>query len=425
MCAWICVSGVGPKQGMRPGTPHGVQPKEQAQPKLRLDSNDFRCIIVGDSQTAAPNATRIRTQTHRWDAPILGELVVIGNPTSGYLVNNGNAGSPSILYQLLDVYTGWGDAGPNDFLSVKAHQWVIRKDIDLPNTRIGRFRLRFGEGNTQAPWDVPWGIDTPVRARIVVRTSPQSVPAIEVRSERGGQTSTISRAVHELSDTWGVQVIEHFIPADFAPGGDDVGVGIYLPSGYVEGPGQRLQILGVFLEQVDAFGNQLPGTMIGYHGRGGWSIDDHLNRATTASRVAQIHAVDADHVLILLGHNQEPGGMVNFASNLDLLVGEWELAYKIAGRRRPHFIYVCPWTIINTNASSYLLEVERAMRSKANQHRGDAFVNFLPIHDYTRPDIFDPSRYILDGPLVHPGDVPTAVNLAQDMYEMLFEGRRD
>lgn len=396
---------------------HGLTP--------RLDPNEFRCIVVGDSQTTGPDTNRIRTQTHRWDAPMLGELLIVGNSAGGFLVNNGTGGSSSISYQLLDVNSGWGDGGPNDFFAIKAHQWIIHEDIDAPESRIGRFRLRFDVGNTQAPWDDAWGIGAPLRARIVVRTSPRSVPAIEVRAERGGQTSATARGVYELSDGWGLQVLEHFIPADFAALGDDVGVGIYLPDGYIEEPGSRLQILGVFIERVDSVGRAMPGTMIAYQGRGGWTMDDHLGFLTTASRVALIQASDADHVLILLGHNQEPGGLSSIEGNLAALVTAWEFAYQVAGRPRPRFVYVCPWTIIFETPSAYLLEVERVMGEMASRNRSDVFVNYLPLHDYTRPDIYDPSRYMLDGPSVHPGDVPTAVNLAEDLYEMLFEGRRD
>ncbi len=140
--------------------------------------------------------------------------------------------------------------------------------------------------------------------------------------------------------------------------------------------------------------------------------------------MALIEMTDADHVLIMLGHNQEPGGVDSIEANLTQLRGLWEQAYGMLGRNRPRFIYVVPWTIINVNASGYLIEVERVMTQLAGQHRRDLVVNYLPLHDYTRPDVYDPDSYRLD-PTVHPADVSTAVNLAQDLYEMLFEGRRD
>ena len=418
MCALVCVVGVGPKFG----APRGFHPKSQAHAEYIPDPDNFRCIVVGDSQTTSPDADRIRTQFHQWDVRFVGEQLVVGNGSAGYLISNSSAGIPGLGYELRDVSMGWGDGGPNDFYAIRGHEWTTYNDINAIGSRMGRFRLRFNPTIT-APWNEPWGIGADLRARILVRTSPDTVPAIEVRSERGNVVSSTARGVYELNNVWGIQIIDHPIPADFNPMGDDVGIGLYFPSGYEEQKGQRLQILGVMIERVGLPNGS--GSLIAYQGRGGWSMHDHLSSLTQTSRLSLIEATDADHVMIILGHNQEPGGIGSVEPNLDLLVAQWEAAYKALGRSRPHFIYVCPWAIVTPSASEYMLEVERVMRAKAAAQRMDLFINYLPLHDYTRPDIFDPARYSLDGPQVHPGDVDSAVNLSHDLYEMLFEGRRD
>ena len=386
----------------------------------RLTPERFRCILVGDSQTTEPSAERIRTQIHRWDAPIVGELVCVGSTATGFVVNNSNAGISNLSYSGVFMNEGWPDGGPNDFLAPFAASWACGGDIVAPGFRVGRYRLRFGSGNTGAPWNEPWGINNLLVARIAVRTSPMCIDAVETRAERGGVTSGSARSVHKLSKQWGVQVIEQVIPVDFNPMGDDVGIGLYFPNGSVEQNGQVLQVLGVVIERVDSSGNPIDGTFVGYQGRGGWNIDDHLNKISIASRAALIEMVHPDYLMIMLGHNIEPGGAGALSGSMSQLLTEWESAFQMIGRRRPVVLYVVPWAISSKSATAYLLELESVMGGMAASNRRDIVINYLERFKYFRPDVYDPSRYQLDGAGVHPGDIPTAVNLSEDLYQMLF-----
>ncbi len=400
---------------MAPARRAGVASK---QPVPALTPRSFRCIVVGDSQTTGPNADRIRTQTHRWDAPILGEQVCVGALSTGFVVNNSDAGVAGLVYQNVDPNEGWPDGGADDFFAAYGAAWSCQGDIAAPGARIGRYRLRFG--NAEAPWNEAWGIGQTLVARIAVRTGPLCVEAVETRAERGGVVSSSARRVHALSRAMGVQVIEQPIPLNFNPLGDDVGVGLYLPGSQIEQAGQVLQVLGVVIERVAPDGRRLGGTLIGYQGRGGWNISDHIDRISPASRAALVEMTDADYVVIMLGHNQEPGGKDEVRIKLGELVELWELVYTQTGRTRPSFVFVVPWAAISSTASEYMLEVEAAMIDLAAAHRRDTVVNFLPRFDYQRPDVYDPAHYQLDGAGVHPGNIPTAENLSQDLYELLF-----
>jgi len=398
---------------------------DSVKPAPRLVSSDFRCIVVGDSQTTGPNSDRMRTQNHRWDAPIVGELVTIGNTASGFLVNNSNANISNLSFQYRNIDFGWPDGGPNDFFATLASHWGCSGDIVAPGSQIGRYRVRFHGNNTEAPWNEDWGIGNRLVARIAVRTSPMSVDAVETRPERGGVRGFADRRIHKLKKTWGVQVIEQPIPVDINPSGDDVGVGLYFPAGSVEKAGQVLQVLGVVIVRVDSSDRTLPGTIVGYQGNGGWNIQDHLDKLTPASRVALIEMVEAEYVMIMLGHNGEQGGASSIRPNLEELVGQWEAAFALSGRERPQIIYVVPWVIIFETVSTYLLELESVMESLALMNRQDISVNYLSRFNYQRPDIYQPKNYQLDGARVHPGDVPTAVNLAIDLFQMLFHPNDD
>lgn len=401
------------RSGSKTGSPQIVQ---------RLTPDHFRCIVVGDSQTTGPNGDRIRTQFHQWDAPIVGELITVGNPSTGYVVNNSNAGIANLSYSGIDLDGGWLDGGPNDFFAALAARWTCLGDIQSIGWRVGRYRLRFGSGNNQAAWNQAWGIGKPLVAKIAVRTGPMCVDFVETVPERGGVSSFSNRRVHKLKKTWGVQIIEQPIPVDINPGGDDVGVGLFFPGGSIEKSGQVLEVLGVVIERVDELGRSLRGTIVGYQGRGGWNIEDHLSKLSFASRVALVEMTGADSIMIMLGHNQESGGQQAIASNMQQLVAQWEAAYVALGRDRPSIIYITPWAIISDSASPYMLEMESVMRGLALQNRKDVFVSFLPGHNYLRPDVFDPMRYQLDHGGVHPGNVPTAERLSEDLYKMLFGG---
>lgn len=412
--------------GPVPGTAsRSVHHKQMARPSVLPELRNFRCVVVGDSQTTDTSAERIRTQSHRWQAPIIGELVCAGAAETGFLVNNGSFGIAGLSYRFVDLDQGWGDSGPPDFFAQYASEWAVSEDISVQGARIGRYRLRFGGGNTQAPWQEPWGIGNDLIARIAVRTSPRSVTSIETRAERGGTVDFSSRRVHTLEPVWGVQIIEQPIPASINPMGDDVGIGLFLPANHVETPGQVLQVLGVLIERVDPNGQRLPGTVLTYQGRGGWSIIDHLSFLSGASRAALAEMTHANTVLFALGHNPEGGELSNIDTHARLLVDKWESAFASAGLARPRFIYLAPWMIDSGYIQVYLSRVEDVYRQLANEHRGDLMVSYQRLFDDLRPDDFDPERYQLDVFGTHPGNVSTAVNLSQDLYEMIFEQRRE
>lgn len=390
------------------------------RPTPRLSPEQFRCILVGDSQTTEPSANRIRTQDHQWDAPIVGELMTVGSSATGFVVNNSNAGIANLLYDTIDMDDGWPDAGPSDFFAAVASGWFCFGDIQAPGSRVGRFRLRFGVNNSDAPWNEPWGINNALVAKIAVRTGPSCVDAIETRPERGGVVSFSDRRIHTLSKDWGVQIIEQPIPVGINPMGDDVGIGLYFPGGSVEESGQVFQVLGVVIERVNSFGQPLQGAVVGYQGRGGWNIQSHLDNISFASRVALVEMINPNYIMIMLGHNQEFGGTKAVMANMELLVKEWEAVFIKLGRQRPGIIYVTPWAVVSKSASPYILEVESVMQILADTNRRDVHINYLPRFDYLRPDIYDSKRYQLDNARVHPDDIPTAINLTNDLFQMLF-----
>lgn len=411
----VAILGMGPKNTKFVGSLPTVN---QADSKFILNPNNFRCILVGDSQTTTPDPERIRTQTHRWDVPFVGQEIVIGASSSGYTVNN--FGITNLAYHLVDLNSGWNDGGSEDFFAPSASEWVCVDDVQSPGSRFGRYRINFGSGNINAPYSQPWGVGVDLVARIAVRTGPGTVPAVETRAERGGTVDSSGRITHQLDTIDGIQILEQPIPASIDLFAEIAGVGLYLPSGSIEQTGQTLQVLGVIITRA-GMPNQTPnGFMMSYQGRGGWNIQDHLTRTSNLSRRALVRMTDATHVMIMLGHNREPEGSKIFAQRLAELVSAWEASFVLEGYQRPTFVFVVPWPLEGKLASEYLSQVNTDMRSRARLNHRDVFVSFYDYFSGISPEIANPGRYTLDGGHVHPGDIDTAVNLSDDLFHLLF-----
>lgn len=390
----------------------------------RLDPGSFRCIFVGDSQTTLPYPARVMPQMQRWEVDHAGVQIGLSSSTGG-LVHNGSAGLKQVVYECIEPRTGWPNGGPSDYFAQCAANWTFLADVDAPDARIGRYRVGFGDMNSHAPWSSDWGAGQNLVARIAVRTSPNSVGWVDTAPECGGQVAESMRRTHQLSQAWGVQIIEQPIPAWINPLAMDMGVGLYLPDGVEERKGDVLQVLGVVIDRVDSRGIRARGTLIGYQGNGGWCITDHLRHVSRASRMALVELHDADTIVIALGHNREPGGRSDVEPGLRQLVREWESAFTTLGRARPRFVYLTLWPVEDEAAQDYLRHVETVMRELADEHRADQLISMMEFFDYTRPDVVDPERYRLDAFGLHPRDASTATHLAEDLYGMLFEGRRE
>jgi len=398
-----------------------ASPKDFRDPKPQVDPDHFRCIVVGDSQTTGPNANRIRTQMHGWDAHIVGELVTAGNASSGYMFNAGNSGIQSLSYRVVDMFAGWGDGGPDDFFASNGHEWACSGDILSSGSRIARVRLDFGKSNIDSPWNEQWGVGHDMIARIAIRTTPNTVPAIQVRPERGGTSATKLATTVQLNAQWGIQIIEQVIPSWIDPHAEQVGIGLYFPAGYIEQSGQKLDVIGVTFHRVDSSGQIEDGTFIGYQGRAAYRVWNHVEQLSQQSRIAMIKMMDPGYVVIMLGHNMEWAGFGVYEPGMLALVHLWEDAFVSLNRPRPQFIFISPWGIGTSLNQPYLNAVDRVNLRMSMLNRLDTNISLFKFYGGISPEIYDPAHYDMDAILVHPNDVPTARRIAFDIYQLLFE----
>lgn len=225
------------------GRPPGQRSLEQRQ--VLLSPLDYRVVMVGDSQLTMPASFRMNIQFGRNPAPFCGALLTVGNLAAGRAVFVSNGGLDDLLFGFVDPFVGWDDPGPRDFFNTKGARWICLGDIDGPDVPIARYGLDFGAANVEAPWSSNWAEGRDLIARIAVRTSPRSVPAIQVGAYRGTATDPWSNRTHEFGNEYGITMIEHPIPASLDSSAESMRVQIHLPSGYIELPDNRLEILGV------------------------------------------------------------------------------------------------------------------------------------------------------------------------------------
>lgn len=377
-----------------------------------FSQSDFRAVIIGDSQTTSSNHTRITPHYHRWDGPFVGEFLGTSNHTSGNSVNC--ISTPFMSYRAVDPDNGWSDGGAGDFFCVTGREWEVNGDVPSNGALIGRFRVNLGASNTNAPWSYNWTAGEDLVFRIAVRSGPNSVPAIAIRPDRG---SLGSSQVFEISSNPGIQIFEIDVPASLGSDSTFVGGSILFPSGYVEEDGQLLQILGAYV----GIAGDPDGLVIGYQGDGGWNVARHLNVLSQDSRVALIEMMDLNTAIMILGHNRETDSPSMFPSRVLELIDLWDAAFNTANSPDPEWILVEPWLIQeNGNWDAYGDMVRETHSILSRIRQNTTHVRYGTIFGDLRPDQFDPSRYTLDAPFVHPLDGETAGNLMSDLEYLIF-----
>jgi len=387
-----------------------------------LHPGRFRAIVVGDSQTTTPTATRLNVQAQRLALPHCGALLTVGNQAVGLRVSLSNGGFSNLAFAYVDPYAGWDDGGPRDFFHTKGARWICLGDIDSHGEILGRYGLSFGPDNTQAPWTEAWGVGRELVARIAVRTSPRSVPAVAVRSFRGQTSDEVGSRVYELEDSYGITIIEHPIPVSTDPDATFMGVELFLPEGSTEARLDRLDVLGAAIMLAPASdGTPADGVLFAAQGRAAWNVSDHLALISQGSREALIKLVDAEHLVVMLGHNQEDGGIGQFPGAFDQLVALWEQAFIAEGRWRRSTTLVSPWLLSGAQQNEYLRSVDTYTRIVASTRARTRVFSYPELFGLEVPDVADPDRYRLDHS-GHPLDLESGRALAEDLMCGLFPG---
>lgn len=352
----------------------------------------------------------------QWDLPIAGAFFTSGFAWAGQNVNIDVTNIPFILSRELILPFQWYGIGLEDFMCNRGLEWRLSGDVHSPDTPIATFEQTLVSPN-ESPWNSDWMSGETLVARIAVRTTSIVVPFIETRALRNGIVEPGSATVHALNPEYGYAIIEQVIHA--SPGQTtSAGVAVYLPDGVVEQDLMVFQVLGVSIMRVDQNLRPKNGMIIGSMSNPGWGFEDHLE-LSDVSRRALVELVDANTLMIMLGHNSEPNdGQSVYDRHLNLL-NRWNTAFNDVGMRRPGLINVVPWPIGLGGSDQRLQETEEAMRQITSDF-GGLTVSFVEFFENTVPDVYDPERYRLDGIRVHPLDRPTAAQLSEDLESMIF-----
>ena len=387
----------------------GFNANPNVQPKFSQDN--FRAVIIGDSQTTTSWAGRITSHYHRWDGPFVGEFLSSGHSAGGVSINN--IGLSNVIYRAIDPDDNWSDGGPQDHFSRGSAEWETLGDINAPGSFVGRYRVKLSESNTDAPWSYNWVENEDLVFRVAVRSGPNSVPAVEIRPDRG----TIGTGtVFDIDSSPGIQIFEIDVPASLNPTETLVGGTISFPTGYVEENGQFLQVLGAYV----GIKGDPNGLVIGYQGDSGWNLLRHIDMISQESRVRLVEMLHLNTMIMIQGHNREWDNQPIYPVRAAQLMGMWDNAFDTAGFNRPKWVLVEPWRIQEGNWDGYQIIVENGLSMIAQFNRRAVHVRYGDLFNNLRPDEFDPIRYQLDTGLVHPGNVPTARALSEDLETLIF-----
>jgi hypothetical protein len=421
-CCALCISltlcGMGPIGDSEQSGHYSSGSTATSEPLIVFDLNNMRVIIVGDSQVASMPGTRIRVHKRYWDMPTAGAFVGAHFIWAGQEVVFDVTNIDGLSSREISNAATWSGGGPRDFGTLRGYEWLCASDVDVPDTAFGAYRHYLEYPNLRPP-QYDWITGRDILVRVAVRTNPSSVPYVETRATRGGLTDQATGTVHSIQRKHGYQILEQIVPASFAPDGDGTGVSFFLTEGVEELPGENFQVLGVAMLALNANGNPIPGQIVGANAQSGWSVSNHLE-LSESSRMALIELVDANTLMVMLGHNREHLSGPGFESNYNDLIDLWFGAFESLDRRPPTLISVAPWMIGQVWAPDYLANVQDVMEARCEED-GGIFLSYLDYFDWQVPDEFDPELYTLDGIRTHPNDGDTAHNLSLDMEIMLHQ----
>lgn len=388
----------------------------QAIPMIEFDPNNMRAIIVGDSQVASSAASRIRVHMRNWDMPVGGTFIGTHFFWSGQEIAYDVSHIPTLTSNEVSNPNAWSGGGPSDFGVRRGYEWVCLGDVDDPDEPIGSYRHFMNTYNT-VPWNYDWIAGRNVLIRVAMRTTPNSIPIIETRATRGKATDLSTRTIHKINREYGYQILEQIVPNDFAAGVDGTGVSFFLPDGVSEVAGETFQVLGVSLLVLGENGKPIRGKIIGANAYPGARVSTLL-AISDASRQALIDLIDANTVIIMLGHNRDDLNGPSFEKSYTSYVGKWMQAFETTGRQPPTVINVVPWIIDRDWSAEYLQEVSETMESTARA-TGGMFLSYPERFDWKTPVQYDPVVYQFDSGGAHPGTDATARQLSFDLEEML------
>ena len=393
--------------------PVSIPVSASANPNIQpvFDQNNFRAVIIGDSQTTTSWAGRITSHYHDWDGTFVGEFLSSGHSAGGVSVNN--IGLSNVIYRAIDPDDNWSDGGPGDHFSRGSSEWETLGDINAPGSFVGRYRVNVSATNTDAPWNYNWVENEDLVFRVAVRSGPNSIPAVELRPDRG----TIgSGTVFDIDSSPGIQIFEIDVPASLNPTGTLVGGTISFPTGYIEENGQFLQVLGAYV----GIKGDPNGLVVGYQGDSGWNLLRHIDTLSQESRVRLVEMLHLNTMIMIQGHNREWDNQPIFPVRAAQLMSMWDAAFDTAGFNRPKWVLVEPWRIQTGSWDGYQTIVENGLSMIAQFNRRAIHVRYGDLFNNLRPDEFDPIRYQLDTGLVHPGNVPSAAALGEDLETLIF-----
>lgn len=388
-----------------------------------------KTLFIGDSQMGQ-STNRLMGQVGKWNVPFAGRYVAMENQTGTGIamdLRTGAIGGATVSNSRLSLGEDWGNG------NVGTHHHHSRK-ITVTGNFSSNFNAVAGPHLTNTGYTVPLDMTSQYFFRAAFYSPGNNSSWAGIRlSERRSNNAGISSDHTLTAGTEGYQIVGMGIRNTF--NNPATKVGAYLRNTVTGTANNRnLNIIGAFIyrspwtvisESIMPANGFLPAHI----SASGWSAFDHLNTLTNAGLDSMIEMAEGfDTVMVMLGHNVEDNGQVNYVPNLVLLKARITARHVALGFDAPQYVFIAPWPAVNADTVTRLSSQTAALYDHCRTS-GDGFINLfdyfggvIPSGSINVPRLAKgTATYTLD-PAVHPNDASTAQNFMLDIeWNMLSD----
>jgi len=392
------------------------------------DERLVKVLLIGDSQMGQ-SSNRLAGQIQKWDADIVGRMLMCENqPSAGVQFNSVTGDAYGAVLSSVRLALG-EDHGDGNTGSHFHHSRLIT----VQGTIQPNFSLLAVSALVPGVPTRPRNFDLRKNARIAVYDRPGGFARFRVSELRGSQNgaSTDFGQASDPGPTLNGSGTVKWFQREIRPAGalgfpGATPVGIAIRDSNAQDTNRTLNVVGTLIHDSPQ-GTDFPdrGLVVSHISQAGWSAFDHLNTLNQDALDAIIEMNEGvDTLILVLGHNREDDfnastNPLAYPINMKALADRVRSRHLALGFAEPKVVMVAPWPLGSEGQNARLaLQTRDLFELCATE--GYGFINLFDffgrqplIGMMTTPR--GTFEYTMDSFLTHPNNAATASHLAQDI----------
>ena len=402
------------------------------------DTQLVRCLMIGDSQMTPANA-RLFGAICKWDIDFVGRQIPFQLGSLSGFSYSGTEGSPYggwIFGTTVLLGQSWGSGGGAGESHLTGRRISISGTVVSPSfgavNEVARLVMTAGQ------YERPVDLDSLKVAKVAYwdtenQDANGGVPSFTLHGVRGSSVcfSGTESVAPQATGASAYSTVRILPAGELGSSGEWAGAVIAVTPDTYEN------------HAIHAFGALIHNTEISYDGenivyllpeqgfipftfaRSGWNAHNHNTITSDSAIDVAIEMVEGyDVVVVMLGHNSEPGFHQNnsvYATNLQFLKARINARHAALGREAPDWVFIAPWNVIGDSVSDRLV-IQTQRLFEMCELTGDGFINLFHFYDngvIPSGEIRTPRgthTYTLDSGQAHPLDAHTAREIARDIF---------